>query len=189
MHRTHITACLIALAAVAGCSDDAPKPTISDDTGWQLICDPDSGACSGRTSHGEHKNRESEDIAIAVRCSRLENGLSIQLTDPGADPPTETRRYSRIEIERLDPELNRCTVTVTESTSTGELEVTGSCGTQSTSACTVQGEVDSDGWSFDGTIECKGMNYNTGVIGLGPFGLRAPGSTDAPIVLKIANCD
>lgn len=188
MHGSHITAGLLVLAAL-GCGDDPPRPTISDATGWQLSCDPASNDCRGTTSHGAHRNREDEDIAIKVSCSQRENGLRLVLTDPGADPPTATRRASTITIERLDPELNRCTITVEESTSTGPLFVVGHCDGPNVSCQIVDGERDSNGWAFDGTIRCDGMNYRNVTAGRGPFSLRAPGMPGEPMVLQIANCD
>lgn len=190
MHRSHIIACLLALAATAACGDDAPKTTISDDTEWQVGCVSGSTGC---TSLKAHRTIEAEDLHVEVTCRKLENGLEITLNDPGVEPTSSTqtqRPYGKVQITGLDPKTNRCSVLVTEQEQAtgGELVVKGQCGDSSDRACKVTGKLDSGGWDFDGTLLCEGLNFKNVTVGLGPYTLQKPGSGGDAMVLQVANC-
>jgi hypothetical protein len=194
MHAATITGLLIALAVSGGCGDDAKKATVSDDTSWQIACVPGGGAgCSG--SLGAHR-ADRDDVKLKVSCRRDESGLFVELEDPGQEAQSvevRARPYGKLTLQRLDPEKNRCTVILEEEElgTDGELDLTGHCGDDSDSACTVNGELDRDGWAFSGEITCSGLQYE-GLTddGTGPFTLQKAGSgSREPMVLKIANCD
>lgn len=190
-----------------GCSDEKPGPGVGPETSWQIFCAPESketaGTCS--TSESPHgpidglsETDKNDDYKFKVTCSKEGSGLSIRIEDPGRDADIGKKLPERprgiLSITRGNAEANRCIVAVTEyPLEGGERKLTDTCenttneATQDNGSCKLTGSEDSNGYAFEGTIQCDALRYK----GQGAPGwvLRGALSEDDPVVLQIANCD
>jgi hypothetical protein len=187
-----------------GCSDEKAGPGVGPDVSWQIQCSPDDTEDNCATSEKPHgpldgleEDDKTDDFVLKAKCSRPGSGLSIEIEDPGrernVDKQQEARARSILTISRAFPEDNKCVVAVTEyplgsgnerkmqDTCEGSTNAAGESG-----ACVLTGEFDSNGYAFEGTLQCDGMRYK----GNGPpaWILRSARSNE-PVTLQIANCD
>jgi hypothetical protein len=204
--RSSLAAAVALGFSLWGCSDEKPGPGVGPDVSWQLLCSPNDteDACStSEKPHGPLDGREeddsTDDYTLKATCSRPGSGLRIQIEDPGRDRNVEKQQEARprslLTISRAFPEDNRCTVSVTEyplGANASERELLDNCeGTENAAGepgtCVLTGDFDSNGYAFEGSIQCDGLKYK----GIGPAGwiLRAAGSSGEPVTLQIANCD
>lgn len=176
------------------CSDEKPGPGTSETTSWQ-VCrkDEEDGSCE--VSETAHK---ASVVNFGVSCEQSTAGLTIRLVDPGQTEANEisgvrrpgTLTISNIRLDDDGVDVTRCIVRVEEETRTGKLRLDDACGESEAdrASCRVEGERNSNGWAFDGTLACPGMRING--EGEPDYLVQAAGSTDAePVVLQIANCN
>ncbi|MET0284718.1 MAG: hypothetical protein ABW352_09620 [Polyangiales bacterium] len=177
------------------------------ETSWQILCAPDDPTESCGTSekpHGPLDGRDAEDddddYKFKVSCRRPGSGLVITIEDEGrernVDKQQEARPRSILSISRANPEKNTCTVAVTEyplGVGAGERKMQDTCeGTDRVEgepgSCVLEGSFDSNGYAFEGSIQCDGLRYKN--AGPAAWILRAASpNNDEPVKLQIANCD
>lgn len=172
--------------AASACSDEKSGPGISDDTVWRVACARRGGACNlDYESHGGAETAGE----IKVECRKDESGLSITLEDPGtASGSMKGRDRSILEINFINTDKNRCTVGVTEYVGGSRLVFTNKCegNDDGTGLCTITGEMNSEGYDFNGSIYCEGLVLNR--ASAPDFKLEDGENQDQPVPLKIVNC-
>lgn len=186
-----------------GCSDGGGGPGVGPTTSWQVACSDDATSCgSSQDAHGPIGGTKTEtdkdDQDISVSCSKTSAGYQITLEDPGremADPEDSTirpRARSVVKITNASVADNKCFVEVDEYARTGTKYVlkescAGVRGGAQEGNCTLTGKANSNGYAFDGTLECPGLRVN----GQGPadYKLGAARDFNSPMKLQIAHCN
>jgi hypothetical protein len=176
-----VVALMLGLGAVA-CSDDPAAPT-ADGIKWKLTLA--SGAGAGGMVHDP-----AEDVTkYKVRCSKQENGWTLEVEDPGRElPATEVvnnvsklvseRTHSILTITGVSP-TSQCTVKVQEGlVSAGLVTYTGACGTD----CTFTTSTPTGGYDFQGALICNSLHQNAATFTLN-------NGAGGPILFNLSNCN
>lgn len=171
----------------SSCADENAGPGVSDDTSWRVGCTRTSGSCG--LAYDRHGGSDTAG-QIKVSCRKVGTFLEIRLEDPGDSEGESRRNRSILEINFAKPDENECTVGVTEyDRSTGaELEFTDTCGgnPDREGSCTLEGDMNEDGFGFKGTIFCDGMVLNQ--TSTPDFRLEDGNNAGEPVPLEIVNC-
>jgi hypothetical protein len=184
-----------------GCSDEAAGSGLGPDTSWQVGCaDPkaDDSCSTSEDPHGPvggtKPDVDTDDQKLRVtECSFSTGGLQLTIEDPGveSDPAKGVTGRSRsvLTIGNGRFEDNKCLIEVVEyPRAGGRKRLIEACegNTSNAGTCVLEGERDSNGYAFEGTLKCDGMMIN----GQPPpdFNLRAARKPTAPVVLQITDC-
>lgn len=170
----------------SGCADEDAGPGVSEDTSWRVGCTRTSGDCG--LAYDRHGGTVETAGGIKVSCRKVGSFLEIRLEDEG-DTEGEVRRNRGIlEITFGRPDDNECVVGVTEYDRGAELEFTDTCGgnDDKEGSCTLEGEMNADGFGFKGSIFCDGMVLNQ--TSDPDFRLEDGNNSGEPVPLEIVNC-
>jgi hypothetical protein len=188
------------------CSDESSGPGVGPDTSWQLSCasPQESGDCgsTGTSPHGPVGGTDAKDTHddedIQVECSLDSGGYAIKLTDPGRpmtdpnNPNNKARGPSVLTITKGAVKGNKCFVDLEDSTTGGthyhvKDACTGVNDLMYDGSCTLTGSAHSNGYDFDGAIQCTGMRVN----GAGPADYRVgqARALSSPVKLQIKHCN
>jgi hypothetical protein len=180
---------LLGTFAASGCKDEPSGPGISDATAWRVACarSTDRGDCTvGYDPHGGMATAGD----IEVDCYREGGGLTIRLEDPGTESGAmKGRNRSILEVNFIDTEKDECTVSVTEyPRGAGMQQFVGKCAgnDDGTGTCHIEGEMNSEGFDFNGTLECPGLSR--GRAGPADWRLEDAKNPGEAMPLQIVNC-
>jgi hypothetical protein len=204
MRKTSALAVALAVgSSLWSCSDEKEEPGVGPDVSWQILCAPDdpTDSCSvSEKPHGPLDGRDpvdkEDDYKFKVSCSRPQSGLALTIEDPGRkqdlDKDLDPRPASVLEITRANPATNECIVAVTEYpiVNPGPRLLEDACKGNGSNpgTCVFKGTFDSNGYSFEGTLECAGLRYRN--QGPAAWTLHAATPNNAgPVTIQVTHCD
>jgi hypothetical protein len=207
--RSAVALAIAVGSSLLGCSDEKASPSAGPDVSWQVLCadsllgvpDPTDSCSIAEDPHGPLDGRsvedKTDDYTLEVSCTRLGSGLALEIEDPGRPRSVEKQQPARarsiLSVTRADPTKNECIVAVTEyplDNEPAELLVKDSCAGNGSApgTCRLTGQFDSNGYAFEGTIECDGLRYRG--QGTAGWALRAAAPNNgAPVKLQVSHCD